>query len=257
MMAGGWTHAGASAVAAFLASSVEGVEALTVVLAVGFVRGWRGSLTGAGLGLVALMGLTAAVGPALTRVPLDIIRVVVGGLLLLFGLRWLRKAILRRAGIIPLHDEGAAYADETESLRRVGGVGGTLAAFDTFAIATSFKIVILEGIEVVFIILAIGAEGGLLVPAVVGAVAALVLVIALGFALHRPLAAVPENELKFVVGVLLTAFGTFWTGEGIGVAWPGAELSLLALTAGFLAIACLSVRAARVAAGPITLNGKI
>lgn len=251
MMAGGWT--GASAVAAFLASLVEGAEALTVVLAVGFVRGWRGSLTGAGLGLVALMGLTAALGPALTHIPLDIIRIVVGGLLLLFGLRWLRKAVLRGAGIIPLHDEGAAYADETESLRRLGG---TLAAFDTLAIATSFKIVILEGIEVVFIVIAIGAGGGRLVPAALGAVTALVLVIAVGFALHRPLATVPENALKFIVGVLLTAFGTFWTGEGIGVAWPGAELSLLVLTVGFLAVAYLSVRAARVAAGRFILNGK-
>lgn len=252
MIAGGWTHGGASAVAAFLAALVEGVEALTVVLAVGFVRGWRGSLTGAGVGLVALVGLTAALGPALTRIPLDIIQVAVGGLLLLFGLRWLRKAILRGAGVIPLHDEATAFANEAESLRRFGS---TPAAFDTIAIATSFKIVVLEGIEVVFIVIAIGAGGGLLVPATVGAVAALILVIALGFALHRPLAVVPENALKFVVGVLLTAFGTFWIGEGIGVGWPGADLSLLALIAGFLAIACLCVRGARVAAGRVTLAG--
>jgi Ca2+/H+ antiporter, TMEM165/GDT1 family len=250
MIVAGWT----SAVAAFLASLVEGVEALTVVLAVGFVRGWRGSLTGAGLGLVALMVLTAALGPALMRIRLDMIRIVVGGLLLLFGLRWLRKAILRGAGIIPLHDEAAAYANETESLTRLGG---TLATFDTLAIATSFKIVILEGSEVVFIIIGIGTGGGLLVPAVVGAATALVVVIVLGFALHRPLAAVPENALKFVVGVLLTAFGTFWIGEGIGVAWPGAELSLLVLTAGFLAIAGLCVRAARVAADRIMRNERI
>jgi len=243
-----------SGVAAFLASLVEGVEALTVVLAVGLVRGWRGSLTGAGLGLVALIGLTAALGPALTRIPLDIVQVVVGALLLLFGLRWLRKAILRAAGIIPLHDEAAAFDNEAESLRRLGT---TRAAFDTIAIATSFKIVMLEGIEVVFIVIAIGAGGGLLVPAAAGAVAALILVIVLGFALHRPLAVVPENTLKFVVGVLLTAFGTFWIGEGIGVAWPGADLSLLALTVGFLAIACLCVRGAGFAAGRITPAGRI
>jgi uncharacterized membrane protein len=254
VIVGVWTHAGASGVAAFLASLVEGVEALTVVLAVGFVRGWRGSLTGAGLGIVALIGLTAALGPALTRIPLDIVQVVVGALLLLFGLRWLRKAILRGAGVIPLHDEAAAFANEAELLRRFGT---TRAAFDTIAIATSFKIVMLEGIEVVFIVIAIGAGGGLLVPATLGAVAALLLVIVLGFVLHRPLAVVPENTLKFVVGVLLTAFGTFWIGEGIGVAWPGADLSLLALTAGFLGIACLSVQGARVAAGGIPPTGEI
>jgi Ca2+/H+ antiporter, TMEM165/GDT1 family len=254
VIVGVWSHAGASVVAAFLASLVEAVEALTVVLAVGFVRGWRGSLTGAGLGLVALTGLTAALGPALTRIPLDIVQVVVGGLLLLFDLRWLRKAILRAAGVIALHDEAAAFATEAESLRRFGSAR---AAFDTIAIATSFKIVMLEGIEVVFIIIAIGAGGGLLVPATVGAVAALILVIVLGFALHRPLAVVPENTLKFLVGVLLTAFGTFWIGEGIGVAWPGADLSLLALTAGFLAIGYFCVRGARIAAARITPTARL
>jgi uncharacterized membrane protein len=254
LIVGVWTHAGASVVAAFLASLVEGVEALTVVLAVGVVRGWRGSLTGAALGLIALIGLTAALGPALMRIPLDIVQIAVGGLLLLFGLRWLRKAILRGAGVIPLHDEAAAFATETASLRRFGTAG---AAFDTIAIATSFKIVMLEGIEVVFIVIAIGAGGGLLVPATMGAVAALLLVIGLGCALHRPLAVVPENTLKFVVGVLLTAFGTFWIGEGIGVAWPGADLSLLALTAGFLAIACLCVRGARLAAGRMAPGQRI
>ena len=254
VIVGVWTHAGASGLAAFLASLVEGVEALTVVLAVGFVRGWRGSLTGAGLGLVALIGLTAALGPALTRIPLDVVQVVVGGLLLLFGLRWLRKAILRAAGVIALHDEAAAFDREAETLRRFGT---TRAAFDTIAIATSFKIVMLEGIEVVFIVIAIGAGGGLLVPATVGAVAALIVVIVLGFALHRPLAVVPENTLKFAVGVLLTAFGTFWIGEGIGVAWPGADLSLLTLAVGFLGVACLSVRGARIAAGRIAPTGRI
>jgi Ca2+/H+ antiporter, TMEM165/GDT1 family len=252
VIAGGLTHGGASVVAAFLAALVEGVEALTVVLAVGFVRGWRGSLTGAGVGLVALVSLTAALGPALTRIPLNIIQVVVGGLLLLFGLRWLRKAILRGAGVIPLHDEAITFTNETESLRRFDS---TLATFDTIAIATSFKIVVLEGMEVVFIVIAIGAGGGLLVPAAVGAVAALILVIVLGFVLHRPLAVVPENALKFVVGVLLTAFGTFWIGEGIGVGWPGADLSLLVLIAGFLAVACLCVQGARVAVGRIRPTG--
>jgi uncharacterized membrane protein len=238
----GWTHIGASAIASFLASLVEFVEALTVVLAVGTVRGWRGALTGAGLGLLVLLVLTAALGPALTRIPLDIVQCVVGALLLLFGLRWLRKAILRAAGIIPLHDETAAYAKETASLSRLGAA---MSAFDGVAVVTSFKIVMLEGIEVVFIVIAIGAGGALLVPAAAGALAALSVVIALGVVLHRPLATVPENTLKFVVGVLLTAFGTFWVGEGIGVAWPGEDWSLLALVTACLLLALLYVRLAR------------
>ncbi len=243
-----WTHIGASAIASFLASLVEFVEALTVVLAVGTVRGWRGALTGAGLALLVLLVLTAALGPALTRIPLDIVQCVVGALLLLFGLRWLRKAILRAAGIIPLHDEAAAYVRETASLSRLGAA---MSAFDGVAVATAFKIVMLEGIEVVFIVIAIGAGGALLVPAAAGALAALAVVIALGVALHRPLATVPENTLKFAVGVLLTAFGTFWVGEGIGVAWPGQDWSLLALVAANLLLGLLYVRlAGRMAAAP-------
>jgi uncharacterized membrane protein len=238
----GWTHAGASAVAAFLASLVEFVEALTVVLAVGVVRGWRGSLAGAALGLGVLVVLTAALGPALTRIPLHVVQLVVGALLLLFGLRWLRKAILRATGVIPLHDETASYAKETAELSRFGAA---VSAFDRIAVATSFKIVMLEGIEVVFIVIAIGAGGALLVPAAAGAGLALVVVVALGFLLHRPVATVPENTLKFVVGVLLTAFGTFWLGEGIGAAWPGEDWSLLALIVGFLVTAVVGVGLAR------------
>jgi Ca2+/H+ antiporter, TMEM165/GDT1 family len=237
----GWTHAGAS-VAAFLASLVEFIEALTVVLAVGAVRGWRGSLFGAGLGLAVLLLLTAALGPALARIPLAIVQLVVGTLLLLFGLRWLRKAILRAAGIIPLHDETAAYDKETALLSRFGAAVSSL---DGIAVATSFKIVMLEGMEVVFIVIAIGAGGDLLMPAAAGAGLALLFVIALGVLLHRPVAVVPENTLKFVVGVLLTAFGTFWLGEGIGAAWPGEDWSLLALVAFFLGAALLCAGLAR------------
>ena len=242
MMDLGWTHAGASAVAAFLASLVEFIEALTVVLAVGAMRGWRGALFGAGFALLLLLGLTAALGPALTRIPIDIVQLGVGSLLLLFGLRWLRKAILRAAGIIPLHDEDAEYAKETAELSRFGAV---VSAFDGIAVATSFKIVMLEGIEVVFIVIAIGASGDLLAPAAAGAGAALLLVIGLGLLLHRPVASIPENTLKFTVGVLLTAFGTFWLGEGIGAAWPGADWSLLVLVSGYLIIALLCVRLAK------------
>jgi len=233
-----WTHAGPSLVAAFLASLVEFVEALTVVLAVGVVRGWRPALLGTGFGLAVLFLLVILLGPALARIPLDIVQLAVGTLLLLFGLRWLRKAILRAAGVIPLHDEAQAFAAETAVLRQ-GAASGI--AWDWVAIAAAFKIVMLEGIEVVFIVIAIGAAGGLLLPASVGAVAALLVVVLLGIVLHRPLASIPENALKFVVGVLLSAFGTFWVGEGIGAAWPEADWSILALIAGFLAVALMIV----------------
>jgi len=233
-----WAHAGPSFVAAFLASLVEFIEALTVVLAVGTVRGWRPALLGTALGLAVLFLLVVILGPALALIPLDTVQLVVGTLLLLFGLRWLRKAILRAAGVIALHDEEEAFAAETALLRQGAIIDRT---WDKLAITTAFKIVMLEGIEVVFIVIAIGAAGGLLVPASVGAVAALILVVALGIVLHRPLARIPENALKFAVGVLLCAFGAFWVGEGIGVAWPGADWSILALIAGFLAVALLTV----------------
>jgi len=234
-----WAHAGTSVLATFLASLVEFVEALTVVLAIGATRGWRAALTGAGAGLLTLAILVIALGPALARIPLASVQLVVGTLLLLFGLRWLRKAILRAAGIIPLHDETAAYAAEADLLTR--SPRRFLAGLDTIAATASFKIVMLEGIEVVFIVIAIGAVSGLLIPASLGAAAALLLVVALGVVLHRPLARIPENTLKFLVGVLLSAFGTFWVGEGAGLAWPGADWSILGLTAAFLALALAMV----------------
>jgi uncharacterized membrane protein len=234
-----WAHAGPSVLAAFLASLVEGVEALTVVLAVGAVRGWRPALTGTGLALAFLAALVLALGPALTRIPLGAVQLAVGTLILLFGLRWLRKAVLRAAGVIPLRDEAAAFAGETAALRRRGRAAG---GWDGVGVATAFKIVALEGIEVVCIVVAIGAAGrGLLLPAGLGALAALVLVALLGLVLHRPLARVPENALKLAVGVLLCGFGTFWAGEGLGVAWPGADWSALGLVAGFLAVALATV----------------
>lgn len=240
MTAADWAHAGPTVLAAFLASLVEFVEALTVVLAVGAVRGWRGALGGTGLALLALALLVLVLGPSLARVPRDLVQLGVGTLALLFGMRWLRKAVLRSAGIIPLHDEEAAYEAQTASLRRLGGVGG---GWDRVAVATAFKITAVEGLEVVFIVLAAGAAGrGLLLPACLGALAALLLVILLGLALHRPVARIPENALKLAVGVLLCAFGTFWVGGGIGLAWPGADWSVLALGAGF-ALAALGAGA--------------
>lgn len=234
-----WVHIGAPVVAAFLASLVEFVEALTVVLAVGIVRGWRPALTGAGLAGAVLAVLIAAFGPMLQAIPVARVQFVVGTLTLLFGMRWLRKAILRASGVIPLHDEEAAFENETQSLRQLGPVA--VSAFDAAGITASFKIVMLEGIEVVFIVIAIGATNGSLVLPAVGAGVALVAVILLGIVLHRALAAVPENSLKFAVGVLLCAFGTFWAGEGIGIAWPGADGSIPVLIIGFLAAAGAAV----------------
>ena len=232
------SHAGPAIVAAFLASTVEFVEALTVILAVGSVRGWRDALLGAAAAIVVLFLLVLTLGTTLTRVPLHMLKIAVGGLLLLFGLRWLRKAILRAAGVIALHDEMAVFARRTQALRNQGVAGG----WDQIAFGSAFQITMLEGIEVVFIVVAVGAGGaGLLLPASLGAFAALLVVIAAGLVIHRPLSRVPENGLKFVVGVLLSAFGSFWFGEGTGVAWPGADWSLLALFAWFLAVSLVAV----------------
>jgi len=238
-----WTHAGPSILAAFLASLVEFVEAMTVVLAVGAVRGWRGALAGAGLGGAVLLALVLILGPALSGIPIGPLQLALGTLLLLFGMRWLRKAILRAAGIIPLHDEAAAYVREVATLR---GSGRIAAGWDRVAIGAAFKITMVEGIEVVFIVIAVGSAGqGLLLPAGLGALAALAAVVLLGLALHRPVASIPENALKFAVGVLLCAFGTFWAGEGMGLAWPGGDWSVPGLIAGFLVVALLTVRACR------------
>jgi uncharacterized membrane protein len=234
-----WSHAWPTVTAAFLASLVEFVEALTVVLAVGTVRGWSGALVGAGSALGVLLAIVVILGPALTWIPLTDVQLVVGGLLLLFGMRWLRKAILRSAGVIALHDEAAAYAKETESLSRVDR---GLQDWDTVAKATAFKVTMLEGLEVIFIVIAVGAGGGgLLVPASVGAIAALLLVVVLGVVVHKPLSTIPENTLKFIVGVLLSAFGTFWVGEGLGLTWPGKDWSIPGLVLGFLVVALLAV----------------
>jgi uncharacterized membrane protein len=227
-------HAGPSIVAAFLASLVEFVEALTVVLAVGAMRGWRSALGGSALAMIVLLLLVIVLGPLLTRIPLRAVQLALGGLLLLFGMRWLRKAILRSAGVIPLHDEDALYAAQRQAL---GGVS-LRQGWDASAVAATFKITMIEGIEVVFIVIAVGAAGrGLLLPAALGALAAFCVVVALGAALRRPVSMIPENILKFAVGVLLCGFGTFWVGEGAGINWPGSDLSLLWLCLGFLLVA--------------------
>lgn len=238
-----WTHAGPSVLAAFLASLVEFIEALTIVLAVGTVRGWRSALTGVAGGVVLLAVMIIVFGPLLGQIPIKLLQLFVGVLLLLFGMRWLRKAILRAAGVIKLHDEQAAFDAETAQLRSTSVKAAS--SLDPLAVATAFKAVLLEGIEVVFIVIAVGATANMLVPASVGAALAGVLVIALGVALQKPLARIPENTLKFSVGVLISAFGIFWVGEGLGLIWPGEDLAILALAAALLIAALASVKLAR------------
>jgi uncharacterized membrane protein len=210
---------------AFLASAVEMVEALTIVLASGVTRGWRSSLTGVGAATVALAAIVAALGPALTLVPIDALRLVVGALLLVFGLQWLRKAILRASGFKALHDEEAAYREELEAARQAGR--DERAGLDWYGFTLSFKGVLLEGLEVAFIVLTFGSTQGSIPLAAVGAGAAVVLVAVVGIAVRAPLARVPENAMKFAVGVMLTTFGTFWAAEGAGAKWPAGDVSLL------------------------------
>ena len=238
-----WTSAAPAVTTAFLSSLVEAVEALTIVLAVVSVRGWRPAAIGAlaGLGLLAIIVL--ALGPLLDRIPLHLLQLVIGVLLLLFGMRWLRKAILRGAGVIALHDEAIAFATETDELRDQARQHET--RLDWLAGLASFKAVVLEGLEVVFIVIAVGAARGLLGAASLGALAACLVVVVIGFLVHRPLAQVPENTLKFAVGVMLSAFGVFWTGEGLGVPWPGEDLAILAFAALFLMVALAAVALTR------------
>lgn len=238
-----WATAGPAISAAFLGSMVEVVEAFTIVLAVGTVRGWRPAFLGTATGLAVLALLVLALGPVLDRIPLKALQLFVGALLLLFGLRWLRKAILRAAGVIALHDEAAAFAQESAQLADVAR--RKVAHLDWIAGLTAFKAVVLEGVEVVFIVIAVGAGRNLLWQASLGALAACILVLVLGLLVHKPLARVPENTLKFGVGVMLSAFGVFWTGEGLGVDWPGHDLAILSFAMAFLIAGLLGVAAAR------------
>jgi uncharacterized membrane protein len=227
--------------AAFLASGVEMVEALTIVLAVGVTRGWRSTLLGAGAAALVLAVLIAALGPLISKVPISTLRIVVGGLLLVFGLQWLRKAILRASGYKPLHDEAAAYAEErTEAAQAQAGESGAL---DWYSFTVAFKGVFLEGLEVAFIVVTFGAakSNGVAIAAAAAA-SAFVVVVAVGAAVRAPLSRVPENALKFVVGLLLTSFGTFWSGEGAGVSWPGADAALLGILAVMVVTSLVAVR---------------
>jgi uncharacterized membrane protein len=220
------------AVSVFIACAVEAVEALTIVLAVGTTRSWRSTLLGVGAALAVLAALTAVLGPSLTALPIGALRVVVGGLLLIFGLQWLRKAILRASGLKATHDEDAIFASERDSALAAGVVAE---GFDPYSFTLAFKGVLLEGLEVVFIVLTFGANQHNVGLAAVAAVAAVVVVTIAGLAAHAPLARVPENTMKFVVGVMLTSFGTFWGAEGAGAHWPGGDAALLVLIPALLA----------------------
>ena len=242
-----WSTAAPAIGAAFVASTVEVVEAFTIVLAVATLRSWRPALVGAGAALAVLAVIVAALGPALSLVPLRALQIVIGVLLLLFGLGWLRKAVLRAAGIMALHDEAAIFEREKT---RLGEETRTSATADWIAGMASFKAVLLEGLEVVFIVLAVGAPResapqGLMLPASIGALAAFVVVMAAGLVLHRPLARVPENTLKFAVGVMLSSFGVFWTAEGLGAPLPGGDAALFGLAAVFLVAALALVALVR------------
>lgn len=226
------------AISVFLACVVEAVEAFTIVLAVGSARKWSSALLGVAVAALVLACLVAALGPALTVLPIGVLRLVVGGLLLVFGLQWLRKAILRAGGAKALHDEVAAFERETAAARVAARSDGV----DPYSFAISFKAVLLEGLEVAFIVLTFGANQHDVPLAALAAAAAVAVVILAGLVARAPLARVPENSMKFAVGVLLTTFGIFWGAEGAGASWPGGEAALPVLVSAIAGASWLMVR---------------
>ena len=239
-------------VSTLLASAVEFVEALTIVLAMGTTRGWRSTLVGVGCALAALAAITAIAGYALLNwFPEHLLQLVVGTLLLIFGLQWLRKAILRRAGLKALHDEDEVFREQTEAGRRAGA--DERGGLDWPAFVVSFKGVFLEGLEIVFIVITFGTNADSIGLAALGAALGGVLVLGAGVALHRPLSQVPENAIKFAVGLLLSSFGTFWAVEGLGVfaeggdalQWPGGDIALVVVLAAWVALSWATVRLLR------------
>lgn len=229
-------------IAVFLACTVEGVEAVTIVLAAGITRGWRSAWTGVAAALVALTVVIAALGPALTALPINALRLVVGGLLLVFGLQWLRKAILRASGFKALHDEDAIYAEELAALR---AAGEERSGIDPFGFTVSFKGVLLEGLEVAFIVVTFGSNQHNIPLAVTASIVAVIAVVAAGAIVHAPLSRVPENTLKYAVGVMLTSFGIFWGTEGAGASWPGSDAAIPAIIALVLASSIVLTTALR------------
>jgi len=212
----------------FVACAVEAIEALTIVLAAGLTREWRSTFQGMAVALVVLAAIVAALGPTITLLPLTALRLVVGALLAIFGLQWLRKAILRATGYKSLHDEASAYLREVAAAK-AAATSSRGRVRDWYAFTLSFKGVLLEGLEVIFIVITFGANQRNVGAAVIGAAAAVVVVAVTGVLVRAPLAKVPENALKFAVGIMLTSFGIFWGAEGAGVAWPGNDAALLVL----------------------------
>jgi uncharacterized membrane protein len=219
---------GALFVAVFLACVVEAVEATTIVLAAGTTREWRSTFIGVACGLVTLAVIVAVLGPAVSAIPLTALRLVVGGLLLVFGLQWLRKEILRASGYKALHDETEIFRKQVEAARAVNPERRSIVG-DWYAFTLSFKGVVLEGLEVAFIVLTFGTNQHNVPLAALAALVAIAVVVIAGIAVRAPLARVPENSMKFVVGVMLAAFGTFWGAEGAGAEWPGSDAALLVL----------------------------
>jgi uncharacterized membrane protein len=222
----------------FLASIVEGVEALTIVLAVGTTRGWRSTWYGVGAALLTLAAFVTVLGPALSSIPINVLRIAMGALLLIFGLQWLRKAILRASGFKELHDEAAIFTKAAAAAKKAGHSARRGTIDDWYSFTIAYKGVLLEGLEVAFIVVTFGASQGSISLAVVGAAAAILVVVGLGLVVHRPLSRVPENTLKFVVGIMLTSFGIFWGAEGVGIHWPGSDVALLGVIA-YIAITSL------------------
>ena len=240
--------------AVFVASLVEGVEAVTIVLAAGLTRGWRSALAGAAVASVALAATVAVLGPALTALPIDVLRLVVGALLLIFGLQWLRKAILRASGYKALHDEDEVFQEEQAEAanaprdRRIG--------LDWYSFTIAFKGVLLEGLEVAFIALTFGANQRNVPLAAFAALSAVLVVAVAGITLRAPLTRVPENAMKFIVGVMLTSFGIFWGAEGAGARWPAGDAALLVLVPAVALFAITLVAALR-RAGSRAVSSKV
>jgi Ca2+/H+ antiporter, TMEM165/GDT1 family len=227
--------------AVFLASAVEMVEALTIVLAVGHVRGWRSAMQGVAVAILALGALVGAFGPALVHVPLSTLRLVVGIVLLIFGMQWLRKAMLRSSGLKAKHDEDAIYRETVAELQAQGAPVGR----DPVAFVVAFKGVFLEGLEIVITVLTLGTSAHRLGLAVIVAAIAVVLVGIVGVIVAQQLSSVPENAMKMVVGIMLVSYGTFWTGEGLHVRWPGGDTTLLVLIAFYALVAAAFIRVLR------------
>ena len=229
----------ALALSVFFACAVEAVEALTIVLAMGTTRGWRSALSGTAVALAVLAAVAAVVGPGLTSLPIDTLRLIVGGLLLVFGLQWLRKAILRSIGVVALHDEDEEFREETAAARAAAPHARGL---DPYSFTIAFKGVLLEGLEVIFIALTFGANQHRVGLAALAATAAVLLVAAIGVVVRAPLSRVPENAMKFGVGIMLTSFGLFWGAEGAGAHWPGGDVALLVIIPAVLVFSLLLIR---------------